>query len=148
MSFAVRYSASARDDLIRLYQFLLDRASTVEDLDVAERALSAITSAVDSLGRSPFIYRKAGQSPFLRELLIPFGHSGYVALFEIEDASTVTILAVRHQLEDDYHWLTGQIRSVADQYAQGRIVSCLEGGYDLGALARSVEAHLRALSDA
>jgi len=103
LSFAVRYSASARDDLIRLYQFLLDRASTVEDLDVAERALSAITSAVDSLGRSPFIYRKAGQSPFLRELLIPFGHSGYVALFEIEDASTVTILAVRHQLEDDYY---------------------------------------------
>jgi len=103
LSFAVRYSASARDDLIRLYQFLLDRASTVEDLDVAERALSAITSAVDSLGRSPFIYRKAGQSPFLRELLIPFGHSGYVALFEIEDASTVTILAVRHQLEDDFH---------------------------------------------
>lgn len=103
MSFAVRYSASARDDLIRLYQFLLDRASTVEDLDLAERALNAITSAVDSLGRSPFIYRKAGQSPFLRELLIPFGHSGYVALFEIEDASTVTSLAVRHQLEDDYH---------------------------------------------
>ena len=82
---------------------MLDRASTVEDLDVAERALSAITSAVDSLGRSPFIYRKAGQSPFLRELLIPFGHSGYVALFEIEDSTTVTILAVRHQLEDDYH---------------------------------------------
>lgn len=51
-------------------------------------------------------------------------------------------------LEDDYHWLTRQIRTVADQYAQGRIVSCLEGGYDLGALARSVEAHLRALSDA
>lgn len=56
-----------------------------------------------SLCRSPFIYRKAGTSPFLRELLIPFGNSGYVALFEIEDASTVTILAVRHQLEDDYH---------------------------------------------
>lgn len=103
MSFVVRYSAGARDDLIRLYQHLLDRASTVEDLEVAERALNAITMAGDSLARSPFIYRKAGQSPFLRELLIPFGHSGYVALFEIEDASTVTILAVRHQLEDDYH---------------------------------------------
>lgn len=103
MSFEVRYSAGARDDLIRLYQHLLDRASTVEDLEVAERALNAITMAVDSLARSPFIYRKAGQSPFVRELLIPFGHSGYVALFEIEDASTVTILAVRHQLEDDYH---------------------------------------------
>ena len=37
------------DDLIRLYQFLLDRASTVEDLDVAERALSAITSAVSNV---------------------------------------------------------------------------------------------------
>jgi hypothetical protein len=34
---------------------------------------------------------------------MPFGHSGYVALFEIENASTVTILAVRHQLEDDCH---------------------------------------------
>ena len=103
MSFAVRYSAGAREDLVRLYEFLLQRASTVEDLDVAEVALNAITSAVDNLGRSPFIYRKAGQSPFLRELHIPFGNSGYVALFEIEDASTVTILAVRHQLEDDYH---------------------------------------------
>lgn len=103
MSFAVRYSAGAREDLVRLYEFLLQRASTVEDLDVAEVALNAITSAVDNLGRSPFIYRKAGQSPFLRELLIPFGNSGYVALFEIEDASTVSILALRHQLEDDYH---------------------------------------------
>ena len=103
MTFAVRYSASARDDLKRLYQYLLDRSSTVEDLEFAERALDAIVSASASLGRSPFIYRKAGTSPFLRELLIPFGNSGYVALFEIEDASTVTILAVRHQLEDDYH---------------------------------------------
>jgi plasmid stabilization system protein ParE len=103
VSFAVRYSAAARDDLVRLYDFLLERASTAEDLELAERALNAITNAVDSLSRSPFIYRKASQNPFLRELLIPFGHSGYVALFEIENASTVTILAVRHQLEDDYH---------------------------------------------
>ncbi len=103
MSFVVRYSALARDDLKRLYEYLLDCATTVEDLDLAERALGTIVGSVDSLGRSPFIYRKAGPSPFLRELLIPFGHSGYVALFEIEDASTVTILAVRHQLEDDYH---------------------------------------------
>lgn len=103
MSFAVRYSASARDDLARLYEYLLDRATTVEDLDLAERALGAITEAVESLKRSPFIYRKADNDPFLRELLIPFGSIGYVALFEIEDAATVTILAVRHQLEDDYH---------------------------------------------
>lgn len=103
MSFAVRYSASARDDLTRLYEHLLDRATTIEDLELAERALDAITAAVESLKRSPFIYRKAGDDPFLRELIIPFGSRGYVALFEIEDAATVTILAVRHQLEDDYH---------------------------------------------
>ena len=103
MSFALRFSASARDDLIRLYQFLLDRASTAEDLAGAQRALDAIDRAIESLSRSPFIYRKVGLSPFLRELLIPFASSGYVALFEINDASTVTILAVRHQLEDDYH---------------------------------------------
>lgn len=103
MSFAVRYSASARDDLARLYEYLLDRATTVDDLDLADRALGAITDAVESLKRSPFIYRKADDDPFLRELLVPFGSSGYVALFEIEDAATVTILAVRHQLEDDYH---------------------------------------------
>lgn len=103
MSFVVRYSASAQDDLTRLYDYLLDRATTAEDLDLAEQALAAIVSAVESLRRSPFIYRKADDDPFLRELLIPFGRSGYVALFEIEDAATVTILAVRHQLEDDYH---------------------------------------------
>jgi plasmid stabilization system protein ParE len=103
VSFVVRYSPRARDDLERLYDFLLDRATATEDLDLAERALEAITAAVESLRRSPFIYRKAAADPFLRELLIPFGNSGYVALFEIEDASTVTILAVRHQLEDDYH---------------------------------------------
>jgi plasmid stabilization system protein ParE len=51
----------------------------------------------------PFVYRKAGDSPFLRELLIPFRGAGYVALYEIEDAAHVTVLAVRHQLEDDYH---------------------------------------------
>lgn len=41
--------------------------------------------------------RKAGQSSFLRELIIPFGRSGRVALFEIEDASNVAAVAVRHQ---------------------------------------------------
>ena len=103
MTFTVLVAPEAKADLLRLYDYLLDRATTVEDLDLAEQALGAITGAVESLRRSPFIYRKADEDPFLRELLIPFGSSGYVALFEIEDAATVTILAVRHQLEDDYH---------------------------------------------
>jgi plasmid stabilization system protein ParE len=44
-----------------------------------------------------------GPSSFVRELIIPFGHTGYVALFEVVDKSTVIIGAVRHQREDDYH---------------------------------------------
>jgi mRNA-degrading endonuclease RelE of RelBE toxin-antitoxin system len=36
-------------------------------------------------------------------MLIPFGASGYVALYEIDNEETVTILATRHQREDDYH---------------------------------------------
>ena len=39
----------------------------------------------------------------LRELIIPFGRAGYVALFEIENESIVAVVAVRHQLEDEYH---------------------------------------------
>jgi len=49
-------------------------------------------------------------------------------------------------VEADYAWMTRQLMAVADRHAQGRIVSCLEGGYDLGALARSVGAHLRELA--
>jgi plasmid stabilization system protein ParE len=103
VKFEVRYSAGARDDLTRLFDYLLERSATTEDRDLAERAIEAIEAAIAVLERSPFLFRKAASSPFLRELLIPFGSSGYVALFEIDNASTVTILAVRYQLEDDYH---------------------------------------------
>jgi plasmid stabilization system protein ParE len=66
--------------------------------------LDAIRSAIRLLETSPFSCRKAvSDRTFLRELLIAFGATGYVALFEIEDAKTVTVLAVRHQREDDYH---------------------------------------------
>ncbi|WP_332812993.1 histone deacetylase family protein [Ramlibacter sp.] len=49
--------------------------------------------------------------------------------------------------ENDYAWITHRIRDIADRHAQGRIVSSLEGGYNLGALGRSVEAHVRVLAD-
>jgi len=49
-------------------------------------------------------------------------------------------------VEADYSWMTEQIMQVADRHARGRIVSMLEGGYNLSALARSVVAHLRALT--
>ena len=50
-------------------------------------------------------------------------------------------------VEQDYAWLTAKIKDVAKRHAKGRIVSCLEGGYNLSALSRSVEAHLRVLAD-
>ncbi len=49
-------------------------------------------------------------------------------------------------VEDDFAWITGQVMRIADRCAQGRIVSTLEGGYELEALGRSVVAHIQALS--
>jgi plasmid stabilization system protein ParE len=100
VTYAVRLTAEAIEDLDRLYDFLLER-----DLNAAKRALAAIERALALLAYSPFSCRKAllQSSPRWRELLIPFGHSGYVALFEIDDDRSVTIAAFRHQREDDYH---------------------------------------------
>ena len=103
-TFAVRYTETAKDDLSRLFDFLLERAQTIEDLDAAQQTLDTLVNEIEThLCRSPFIYRKAGQSPFLRELIITFSRTGYVALYEIENGETITIVAVRHQREDDYH---------------------------------------------
>lgn len=99
MSYRIRYTAEARKDLRRLYGFLLDH-----DLVAARRAREAIGKSIEVLREFPFSCRKATtDNPFLREIIIPFGASGYVALFEIEDDETVTILAVRHQRETDYY---------------------------------------------
>jgi acetoin utilization deacetylase AcuC-like enzyme len=50
-------------------------------------------------------------------------------------------------VEQDYVWITHRLKDVARRHAKGRIVSCLEGGYSLSALSRSVEAHIRVLAD-
>lgn len=99
MNWHVRYTRAAREDLLRLYGFMLE-----QDAASARRALGAIDKGLDLLRSFPFTCRKADPgNPFLRELLITFGASGYVALYEIEEGRVVTILAVRHQREDDYH---------------------------------------------
>jgi len=84
---------------LRLYDFLLKH-----DPDAANRARDAISKGLLLLQDFPYTCRKATtESSFLRELVIQFGSAGYVALFEIEDGETVTILAVRHQREDDFY---------------------------------------------
>lgn len=102
MTFQVRFTEEAKADIDRLYDALLQHCQG--DWTPAERALDAIGHGLGLLRTSPFSCRKvAPDNAFLRELVIGFGASGYVALFEIEDATTVTVLAVRHQREDDYH---------------------------------------------
>ena len=98
MSFKVRCTRAAREDLQELYAFQLRHS-----LHSAKRARDTIAKAMEVLKEFPFTCRKADQgNPFLRELLITFSGAGYVALFRIDDKTTVTILAVRHQREDDY----------------------------------------------
>ena len=94
--FQVRHTDAAREDLIQLFDFLLLRAKTREDFDAAQRTIDTLAIALEShLSRTPFIFRKASGSPFLRELVIPCGEIGYVAPYEIEGAETVNILALR-----------------------------------------------------
>jgi plasmid stabilization system protein ParE len=82
----------------RLFDFLAQR-----DEKAARRARSAIAKSIKFLRDFPFSCRKASPDhPLLRELVISFGANGYVALFEIEDKQTVTVLAVRHQREEDF----------------------------------------------
>lgn len=105
MSYQVAFSEAAAQDLEQLFDFALQREldSETGDLDIPSKAIQAIKDGVAFLESSPFACRKAGSSAFIRELIIPFGRTGYVALFEIVDSNTVIIGAVRHQREDDYH---------------------------------------------
>lgn len=98
--YVVRFTPEARADLLRLYDFLLEF-----DLQTAEASLEALSNGIRLLESMPFTCRKAAGGhlgPLWRELLVAFGSSGYVVLYEIENGNTVTIAAVRHQRERDY----------------------------------------------
>ena len=105
MTFRVRFTRAAEVDLARLLEFVLERelARGAGNLQLAEQAIVVIRAGFATLKTSPFTCRKAGQSPFLRELIIPLGRSGGVALFEVVGTAEVVVAAVRYRLEDDYH---------------------------------------------
>ena len=63
------------------------------------------------------------------------------------DAHRADPLANMELVEDDYAWITARLAQIAGKHAKGRIVSTLEGGYDLAALGASAAAHVRALMD-
>ncbi len=91
------YSEQAQSDLNRLYLFLFEK-----DIEVAQRAMLEIDSSISSqLSKNPKICREIGFG--LREFIIRFGRSGYIALFDYnEHKNTIEILAIRHQFENDY----------------------------------------------
>jgi hypothetical protein len=103
----VRYrvilTAEAREDLLRLEDFLVEIAVEHGDFDLPARALDAIRLEFGILERNPFTCRMADNKPYERELVIPFGTAGYVALFEVVNDLEVFVTAVRHQREDEYH---------------------------------------------
>jgi len=102
--FTVTLTDEARDDLRRLQAFAIERelASETPDWTTPERALAAILTAMGILSWSPLSCRKAelgnGRS---RELIVPFGSTGYIALFEVVGPAVI-VGAFRHQREDDY----------------------------------------------
>ena len=89
----VVYSARALDHIERAFQFLRDK-----NPDAAQNAVTAIESAVDNLAAHPLVGRRIEGD--LRELIISYGHSGYVALYRfVVSTDEVRILAIRHQRE-------------------------------------------------
>ena len=104
MSYAVEFTQSAEEDLVRLYEFLLDRAETLEQLAVADEALKVIRqAALSHLSTTPYSYRKVGARSTLRELIIPFGTTGYILRFDIRSPELVLVIGARHQREEDFH---------------------------------------------
>ena len=104
MRFTVEFTPEAEADLDRLFDFLLDQAETVDDAMRAYQAIEAIRTAADShLSITPYSYRKVGERPTLRELIVPFGSTGYILRFDIRTPELVLVIGARHQREEDFH---------------------------------------------
>jgi len=104
MTFKVEFTPEAEADLNRLFDFLLDRAETVEEAMRAYEAVELIRTVANShLSSTPYSYRKVGARPTLRELMVPFGAAGYVLRFDIRTPELVLVIGARYQREQDYH---------------------------------------------
>lgn len=103
MTYAVTLTREALEDLRRLEDFLVEAALQYGDLELPQRAMAEIENQLRILRTNPFTCRMAADRLYERELVIPFGGSGYVALFEVVSDHEVVVTALRHQREDDYH---------------------------------------------
>lgn len=89
--------------------------------------------------RDAFGFIRSGLKDFAPDLLII--SAGF-------DAHARDPLAQLNLVEEDFRWITDELLAIADVSARGRVVSILEGGYELSALASSARAHVRCLMDA
>ena len=104
MTFRVEFTPEADADLNRLFEFLLEQAETVEQAMRAHETIEVIRTVANShLSTTPYSYRRVSARPTLRELIVPFGSTGYVLRFDIRTADLVLVLGARHQREQDYH---------------------------------------------
>lgn len=104
MTFKVEFTPEAEADLDRMFDFLLERAETVVDAMRAYQAIEAVRTAANShLSITPYSYRKVGVRPTLRELIVPFGSTGYILRFDIRTPELVLVIGARHQREEDFH---------------------------------------------
>ena len=102
MSFTLTWSAEARADLRRLESHLIEIALERGDFDLPDRAMDAIDRSMLLLEINPYACRMLDQRRYERELVIPFGKSGYLAFYQIISGTEVVVGAIRHQREDDY----------------------------------------------
>jgi plasmid stabilization system protein ParE len=103
VTFTVSLTREALEDLLRLEDLLVEPALAHGDFDLPRRAVAAIRREFRILETNPFTCRIAETDRLERELVIPFGASGYVVLFRILSEREVVVAAIRHQREDDYH---------------------------------------------
>lgn len=99
--YQVEVSDAAQADMERLHDFLSDF-----DMRLADKAIGEILKGYEFLKIFPQSCRLASfnvPGSSYRELIVNFGKSGYLVLFEINNEETLTIIAVRHQRESDYH---------------------------------------------
>ena len=102
--YTVTLLQEAVEDLVRLEDFAIERElrSETPDWTIPQRALDSIREGMRLLSWSPYSCRRAELgNARSRELIIPFGGTGYVVLFEIV-GNDVVVGAIRHQREEDY----------------------------------------------
>jgi plasmid stabilization system protein ParE len=94
----LKYTPQSHTDIARFYEFLKDK-----DMDAAFRATEAIVSSLNILKQMPYAGRAVFGDETLREYVIEFGNSGYVAMYRYEiEKDRVTVLKIKHQREYDY----------------------------------------------